>query len=475
MRKVLAFDLGSSSGRAVLGFYEREKLKYREIHRFDNKPVYVKGKICWNFPMLMQEVKKGIRAAGKVDSIGFDSWGADFGMLDENNALIGLPAHYRDSRTDGMLERVWKKIPEKKLFELTGNQTYATNSLYQILAYKEKEPEIWNKVRRILHIPDLFNYLLTGNEGCERTIASTAQILDPFTRKWNPYILQTFGIKEEIFAPLVQSGTIVGTYENAKIISVAGHDTQSAGAAMTEDPEETVFLNIGTWSLMGMDRPKPLISEKAFRLGISNEQSAFGQIQSIMNMAGMWLLQECRREWSQQGTDYTFDQLESLADVAEPGMSLIDTNSPEFMAPGDMKAKIQQYCERTGQKKPETPGEITRCIYDSLVCDYRRSLKRLESGSGKKINRIQILGGGAKSACLCQMTANMCGKPVTAGPTEATALGNILLQLMAMEELKNRDDGRRLLKSTEEVFVYQPLSEWNTEIMYQKYLNLFQQ
>lgn len=475
MRRILAFDLGSSSGRAILGIYEKGKLEYKEIHRFENQPVYENGKLCWNFPMLMEEVKRGIKIAGKVDSIGFDSWGADFGMLDENHSLMGLPVHYRDPRTEGMTDKVWEKIPEKSLFQMTGNQTYATNSLYQILACKEKEPETWNKVRRILHIPDLFRYLLTGTAVCERTIASTAQILDPFTREWNPQVLQTFGIPKNIFAPLVDSGTMAGSYEGAAVTAVAGHDTQSAGAALTKDPENTVFLNIGTWSLMGMDQKKPMISDEAFKLGISNEQSAFGEAQCIMNMTGMWLLQECRRQWAQQGTLYSFDQLEAQADRADTGLSLIDVNSPEFMAPGNMPEKIQRYCERTGQKKPETAGEMTRCIYTSLVCEYRRNLECLETGRKKKIAEIQILGGGVRSSWICQMTADMCGRTVTAGPAEATALGNILLQLMAMEEIRNRDEGRRLIRDMEEYAVYRPSENGNVEKIYESYLGLLQQ
>ncbi len=475
MRKILAFDLGSSSVRAILGIYEKEKLQCKEIHRFENQPVYENGKLCWNFPVLMKEVKKGIQIAGKVDSIGFDSWGADFGMLDESNSLLGLPVHYRDPRTEGMTDKVWKKIPEKRLFQMTGNQTYATNSLYQILACKEKEPETWNKVRRILHIPDLFHYLLTGIAVCERTIASTAQILDPFTKEWNPQVMKTFGIPQSIFAPLVDSGTMVGSYEGAAVTAVAGHDTQSAGAALTKDPENTAFLNIGTWSLMGMDQKKPMISDEAFKLGISNEQSAFGEAQCLMNMTGMWLLQECRRQWAQQGMDYSFDQLEIQADEEDKDLCLIDVNSPEFIAPGNMPEKIQQYCERTGQKKPDTAGEITRCIYKSLVCEYRRNLECLEKGRKKRIAGLQILGGGVRSPRICQMTADMCGRTVTAGPAEATALGNILLQLMAMGEIRNRDEGRRLIRDMEKYAVYRPSEDGNAEKIYESYLGLLQQ
>ena len=442
MTKILAFDLGSSSGRAIKGEYENNRLVCEEIYRFENRSVYHKGKLCWNFPQLMCEIKKGITLAGQVDSIGFDTWGADFGMLDENGELMELPVHYRDSRTEGMISMVLEQISAKELFQLTGNQTYATNTLYQLLACKIKDPEIWKRTKRILHIPDLCTYQLTGKAVCERTIASTTQMLDPMTRTWSQKVLNTFQIPSNLFAPLVDSGTIVGEYQGAKVIAVAGHDTQSAGAAFTSDSKYAVFLNIGTWSLMGIDREKPVLSDEGYQLGISNEQNAYGNIQCIMNMAGMWLLQEVRREWKEKGMFYTFDELEGLAEKIRPNRYLIDPNSDDFIVPGNMQEKIQQFCKNSGQKVPETPGEITRCIYDSLVWNYRWNLERMEKAIGYKIEEIHILGGGAKSRMLCQMTSDICRRSVVAGPVEATALGNILLQLKALGEVTELELGR---------------------------------
>lgn len=456
MKKVLAIDLGSSSGKVIHGEFCNGRLEYEEIYRFENIPLQKENHLYWDFPSLLDEIKKGIHMAGEVDSIGIDTWGADFGMLDQQGNLIGNPVHYRDPRTAGMLRYVHSQIAEEQLYQMTGNQSYATNTLYQLMACKKTTPELWRRVRRILHMPDLFNYYLTGKQVCERTIASTTQMLNAGKLQWNTEILEVLGLSEDIFAPLTNSGTVIGEYEGNKIVAVAGHDTQSAGAAMTCGSDRSIFLNVGTWSLMGMDRREPLLTKEAYDLGISNEQSAFGESQYIMNMAGMWLLQECRTQWQKEGDAYSYEELETLAEKAKKNRYFIDPNADVFTLPGDMPKRIREYCSGKGQGEPQTAGEIVRCIYDSLTCKYRQELERLERGIGEKIEEIQILGGGAKSEMFCQLTADSTGRVVTAGPVEATALGNMVLQLTALGEITSREEGKKLIRKAERFHRYYP-------------------
>lgn len=456
MKKVLAFDLGSSSGRAVRGEYEGGRLRYEEIHRFKNIPVWQNGYLCWDFEMIMREIHTGIEKAGEIDSIGVDAWGADFGVLDEKGELLMLPVHYRDRRTEGMIEKVQEQFSAKELFRMCGNQAYATNSLYQILALKKNEPEIWKHTAKILHIPDLVSYFLCGHAVCERTIASTTQMLEPESRRWCSELLERFRIPGEIFAPLTATGTLIGEYQGIKVIAVAGHDTQSAGAAMTEDPENTAFLNIGTWSLLEIEREKAILSEEGYELGISNEQGPYGGIHCIMNMTGTWLLQECRASWEREGKRFSYDELERLAGEAGPCECCFDPNAEDFSLAGNMPEKIREYYRRRGQKEPETVGQIVRCIYESLALKYCEELEKLEKGSGRKIKKIQILGGGAKSEMLCQLTADRCGREVTAGPVEATALGNLMIQLMALGEIRDSVTARKVLRRSIEFCRYIP-------------------
>ena len=448
MKKVLAFDLGSSSGRAVKGEYADGKLQCEEIHRFKNVPVWRNGHLCWDFEKIMKEIYLGIEKAGEIDSIGIDAWGADFGVLDQNGDLLSLPVHYRDRRTEGMIDEAQERITGKRLFQLSGNQTYATNTLYQILALRKTEPEIWKQAKKILHIPDLVSYFLCGNAVCERTIASTTQMLDSNSGVWSQEILDAFQIPQQIFGKMVDTGTVVGEYKGIKVIAVAGHDTQSAGAAMTEDVGTTAFLNIGTWSLLGIENEKAILSDEGYELGISNEQGPYGGIQCIMNITGMWLLQECCRTWEEEGICYTYDKLEKLAEQAGATNSFLDPNAADFAQPGDMPEKIRTFCRKTGQRVPETVGEIVRCIYESLAFTYSKELKKLEQGSGRRIWKLQILGGGARSEMLCQMTADYCGRPVTAGPVEATALGNLVIQLRVLGEINSSEAAREVIRKS---------------------------
>ena len=463
MKRVLAFDFGASSGRAILAEFENGQLTYQEVHRFENCPREADGHFRWDFADLMANVRLGIEKAGEFDSIGFDTWGVDFGLLDENGELLGDPVHYRDGRTEGMVEKALHTMPADALYAATGIQIMGINTLFQLLAAKETDPETWSKAKRLLFMPDLFAHALCGSDACETTIASTSQMLDPHTRGWSRPVLDAFGIPESLFAPRVDSGAVVGEYKGAKVIAVAGHDTQCAVAAMPAPDKDAAFLSCGTWSLLGCELDAPVLTEQSRLLALSNEQGANGKVNYLKNIIGLWLIQESRRQWRREGPEYSYADLETLALEATPLRSFIDPDDPAFTPPGDIPGRVREFCRRTGQPVPETVGEIMRCIYESLALKYRFALDQLSQATGKNFSSLHILGGGAKDGLLCRMTADCTGIPVIAGPVEATALGNILIQLVALGEVKDIEEGRARIAATEPVKRFAPSAQggWN--------------
>ena len=351
----------------------------------------------------------------------------------------------------------------------TGNQIMAINTLFQLLALQEQEPELLQKAEQVLFMPDLFAALLGAEPVCERSIASTSQMLDPRTGQWSREVLAAYGLPENRFAPLVASGTVTGTLANgAKIIAVAGHDTQCASAAMPcaeEDAEHTAFLSCGTWSLLGTELDAPILAADSCQSGLSNELGANGKINYLKNIIGLWLIQESRREYKRRGQAYSFAELEQQALAAEPLRSFIDPDAPEFVAPGDLPGRIQEFCRKTGQPVPETVGAVMRCIYESLALKYRYAIEQLSAVTGRAFTTLHVLGGGTKDRLLCQMTADCCGLTVKAGPVEATALGNIMIQLKALGLLDSITQGRRLIAETEVIKTHTPstqnYAEWN--------------
>ena len=464
MSRVLAFDFGASSGRAILGEYDGEVLHYREVHRFENVPRQHDRYFCWDFHDLMAQVHLAMEKAGDIDSLAFDTWGVDFGLLDENGRLLGDPVHYRDSRTVGMPEEAEKILSLPALYAATGCQIMAINTLFQLMAVQRQQPELWRRVRRILFLPDLFAYALCGAQACETTIASTSQMLDARSGRWSSSVLQAFSIPETLFAPLVPSGTVVGRYGTAKVIAAAGHDTQCAVAALPTPEKGTAFLSCGTWSLLGCELDAPILTEESRRLALSNERGANGTIHYLKNIIGLWLIQESRRQWKREGTSYSYAELEQLALAAEPLRSLIDPDAPEFTPPGDLPGRVQNFCRRTAQPVPETVGQIMRCIYESLAFKYRYALEQLEQSTGQRFTTLHILGGGTKDGLLCRMTADCTGRTVLAGPAEATALGNMLIQLVTLGALRDLDEGRALIARTEGVKRFAPgeRTAWNS-------------
>lgn len=456
MSRVLAFDFGASSGRAILGTYENGELSYQEVHRFENNPRDKDGHFRWDFEDLLANVRLGAQKAGPVDSLAFDTWGVDFGLLDAQGRLLEDPVHYRDQRTAGLVEEAFQSLPAGALYGATGTQILNINSLYQLLALQRQEPQLWEKAHRLLFMPDLFAWALCGAQACETTIASTSQLLDPCSQSWSQQVLSAFRIPQELFAPLVKSGTVVGEYQGAKVIAAAGHDTQCAVAALPAPEKDAAFLSCGTWSLLGCELEEPVLTEQSRVLGLSNEIGANGKVNYLKNIIGLWLIQESRRAWRRQGREYSYAELESLALEAAPLRCFIDPDDPAFTPPGDIPARVREYCAATGQYVPQTVGEVMRCIYESLALKYRFALGQLEAATGRRFAALHVLGGGAKDGLLCRMTADATGLRTAAGPVEATALGNILIQLVALGMLPSIDAGRRLIAKTERVTEYLP-------------------
>lgn len=481
MASVLAFDFGASSGRAVLAEWKDDFFRYWEIHRFENNPITKNGRLCWDFPLLMKEVRAALERAGPIDSVGFDTWGVDFGVLDQDGKLLALPIHYRDSRAEASKDKILRRIPAEDLYACTGNQIMPINTLFQLAVLQAEQPALMQKAETLLFMPDLFAYQLCGNAVCERSIASTSQMLNPTTKAWAVQIADQLGIQSKIFPPLVDSGTVIGAYSDAdgyetKVVAVAGHDTQCAIAAMPLDTLDAsrniAFLSCGTWSLLGTELDAPVLSPESCRAELSNELGANGKVNYLKNIIGLWLIQESRREWKRQGISYTYADLEHLALEAEPFFCYIDPDAPEFVAPGDIPKRIRTYCARTNQKIPTSVGAIVRCIYESLALKYRKALMQLAELTGKRFERLHVLGGGAKDGLLCQMTANSLHIPVIAGPVEATALGNIIIQLTALKEIPDITAGRSMLMKAEPQTRYEPEEGNAWDDAYHKYLSI---
>lgn len=464
MSKVLAFDFGASSGRAILGTYENGTLTYEEIHRFDNDPGEQDGHFRWDFQTLLAEVRAGVAKAGDFDSIAFDTWGVDFGLLDAKGGLLADPVHYRDERTAGMVEEAMKTMDADTLYAKTGNQIMEINTLFQLLAVQKQDPALFGRAKTLLFMPDLFSYMLSGSPACERSIASTSQMLDLTTGQWSGQVLDAFHIPRDLMPVTVPSGTVTGRLPNgAKMVAVAGHDTQCAVAAIPTQSSDIAFLSCGTWSLLGTELDAPILTPESAALGLSNELGANGKINYLKNIIGLWLIQESRRAWRKKGEEHSYADLEKLALAERPFQCFIDPDAPEFTPPGDIPGRVQEFCRRTGQYVPQTVGEIMRCIYESLALKYRFAVDQLKTATGKTFTALHVLGGGTKDRLLCQMSANSTHLPVEAGPIEATALGNIIIQLVALGDLRDIPEGRALIARTEALKHYEPTetAEWD--------------
>ncbi len=484
-KKVLAFDFGASSGRAMLGDYDGKMINVKEIHRFSNDPVIVNGTMYWDVLRLFHEVKQGIIKAlqeTKIDAIGIDTWGVDFGILDKNGELLTNPVNYRDERTDGMPEEVFEKISKSDLYKKTGTQTMRINTIYQLYYLFKYRPELMKQCDKILFMPDLFAYFLTGAKRAEATIASTSNFLDPYKKTWATDVLEKIGIDPSVLPEIIQPGETYGmlapklceefSCESIPVIAVCTHDTASAVAAAPTD-RDFVYISCGTWSLFGTELKEPLINEASEKIEYTNEGGHNSTIRFLKNIIGLWVIQESRRQWIKEGEQVSYADLEREALAAEPFKCFIDCDAPEFAIAGNIPKRVQKFCEVTGQYVPKTRGEIMRCIYESLAMKYKLNYKTLCEISGKDFGQINMLGGGIKDTLLCRLTASATGARVVAGPVEATVMGNIAVQLIALGEIDSVATARDVIKNSVELKVYEPAeaSEWDKRYEeYCKYL-----
>ena len=468
-KRVLAFDFGASSGRAIIGCFDGDKITLEEVHRFSNDPVSVGGTVYWDVLRLFYEIKQGIikaKIAGGFDSIGIDTWGVDFGLIDSEGKLMENPVHYRDARTVGLVDEAFKTMPKEKLYGITGIQFMELNTLFQLISLKKYRPWMLERADKMLFMPDLFGYMLTGKMCAEYSIASTSQLIDLDKRTWSKEILDAFGIKESVFAPLVQPGTVLGELSKeiceecgvdpVPVISVCGHDTQSAITSVPCEDGDFAFLSSGTWSLFGKELDKPIVNETSMNINITNEGGFDGSTGFLKNIIGLWLIQESRRQWKREGKEYSYADLEKLALAAEPFKCFIDPDAPEFVPHGNIPERVREFCRKTGQYVPETVGEIMRCIYESLAMKYRLTFEKLRECTERDYPVIHVIGGGTKDGLLCQMTANSCDRTVKAGPIEATVMGNVAVQLMSGGSVKNIGQARKIVADSSELKTFEP-------------------
>ncbi len=470
---VLAMDFGASSGRGIIGGFDGEKITVSELHRFENRPVMLAGRYTWDFPALYSEILASLGKAaqqGGASSLGIDTWGVDYGYIDARGHLLASPVHYRDARNARAREALHAKLPWEELYGITGIQDLAFNTVYQLYADVTEDPHIIGAADKLLFIPDLFNYFLTGEAATEYTIASTGAVLDAYKRGISSEILGKIGVSESLFAPVKQPSTYLGGLlpevrsasgaDDLRVINVASHDTASAVIAVPAESDDFVYISSGTWSLLGTETKTPVITPESQKYSFTNEGGADGTLRVLKNIAGLWLSQESRRQWAREGKKYSFDELAAMASSAEPRRFIIDPDDESFTPAGDMPRRIADYCEATGQGRPEGSGQIIRCIFDSLALRYRWGVEKINEIRGTKAKSIHIVGGGTKERDLCRIAADACGIPVYAGPTEATALGNIASQLIASGHLGGIADARRVIRASFPLEVYEPdLSE----------------
>ena len=469
---MLAIDLGASSGRGIIGGFDGDKLTLRENHRFSNDPVTVGKHFRWDIMRILHEIKQSIRetklSGDDIAGFGIDTWGVDYGLIDKHGEMLSNPFHYRDARTAGMPAQLADKLSVKELYGITGIQTIDFNTVYQLAADLRDNPEMVANAVRMLNIPDLLNYFLTGEMANEYTIASTGASLDAKTRKVSAEIFKQLGLPM-LLGDVVEPGNCLGMLSaavseevggvNFKVYNIASHDTASAVLAVPATTDDFVYISSGTWSLMGTELTSPLVNDDTLAWNFANEGGAMGTYRFLKNIMGLWTVQETRRQWKREGKDYSFADLQTMAEAEKPLVSFINPDDPMFVAPGDMPGRIVEYCRKTGQPVPQNEGQIVRVIMESLALRYRYVKEGIEALRGKPVKGINIVGGGTKDTFLCQLAADACGIPVTAGPVEATAIGNLLMQYVAAGELKDLREARELVIRSFEPVIYTPTAD----------------
>ncbi len=470
----LACDLGAESGRLMLGTLDSDSIQLEEVHRFPNTPIEQDGSLCWDMARLWTELKTGLRKAGArrlpISSISTDSWGVDYLLFAANGELISPTFHYRDHRTEQGVKNAFEKIDWKTIFAETGIQFMPLNTIFQLAA---ESPDRLKKAEKLLGVGDAFNYLLSGVSWAEESLASTFQLYNPRIKAWSELVLNALNLRREIFPPVIPSGTRLGplraelsaecNLSPIDVIATCSHDTGAAVAAVPATGEDWAYLSSGTWSLMGVELGWPIITDACRELNFTNEIGYRGSIRLLKNIIGLWLVQESRREWGRLGKEYDYATLTAMASSSPPFVSLINPADPRFLSPGDMPGKIADYCRETGQPMPSTPGATIRCALESLALLYRRTLGQIEQLVGSKIRRLHVVGGGSKNQLLNQFTANSVQIPVLAGPVEATALGNILVQALTMGHLRSWEHAREVVGKSHALsnFVPQETAAWD--------------
>ena len=479
-RNYLAVDLGAESGRTIVGSLADGKLTLSETHRFPNGPVRLNDGLHWDVLRLWSEIKAGMGNSSSsfgngIDSIGLDTWGVDFALLDKNDSLLSNPFHYRDARTDGMLEEAFERMPREQIFAKTGIQFMQLNTLYQLLAMAVQESPLLDVAKFFVTIPDLFNYWLSGEITNEFTNATTTQCFDPRKRDWAKPVLEAMKIPSHLFRPVTESGTMIGTLlppvaeetglGKARIVAPACHDTGSAVVAVPAQAgnQDFAWLSSGTWSIMGAEVQEPCVNEKALNYNFTNEGGVFGTWRLSKNIMGLWLIQECRRTWAGQGEDISYNEITRLASEANAFIAVINPDDDGFFHSGDMPGRIRAFCADTNQGVPQTKGQILRVALESLALKYRWVLERLEELIGRRLDPIHIIGGGTRNRLLNQFTADSTGRTVITGPVEATAIGNILMQAIGMKHVASLADAREIVRASFESEVYEPkrTADWD--------------
>ena len=459
MKRVAAVDLGASSGRVMLGAVGDGRLHLTEVHRFWNGPVRVRNTLHWDILHLHRSMLDGLRSTGPVDGVGIDSWAVDYGLLDNAGRLLGNPVHYRDARTDGVMERVLESVSAADLYDITGLQQLPFNTICQLAV----EPFL-SQAKTLLMIPDLLGYWLTGEIGVERTNASTTQLYDVRAREWSEQLAARVGVPPGVLPGLREPGDVIGTLLPAvaeetgldpatPVIAVGSHDTASAVVAVPAEGERFAYISSGTWSLVGLELDQPVLTDEARVANFTHEGGVDGRIRFLRNVMGLWILQECLRVW---GTTELPRLLREAADLP-PFAVLIDPDAPEFLAPGNMPRRIEAHCRATGQEPPSSRAALVRCVLESLALAYRRTLRQAQTIADRQVDVLHVIGGGSQNELLCQLTADACGLPVLAGPVEASALGNVLVQARALgEPLPDLGAMRALVRSTHHLRRYEP-------------------
>ncbi|MFO7634250.1 MAG: rhamnulokinase family protein [Caldilinea sp.] len=482
----LAADLGASNGRVLLGKWDGQRFELEVLHRFENGPTNVLGRLYWDVLSLWREVKAGMTRyaaahTAPLAGIGIDTWGVDYGLLDAAGRLLGNPVHYRDSRTLGMVDHLFTRIPKTEVFDLTGIQFLELNTLFQLYSMRVQGDPQLDAAKHLLLMPDLFHYWLSGEQVAEYTIASTTQMLLASERRWATELLGRLDLPAAILPQIVQPGTVIGPMltqvaeetgipAGAPVVASAAHDTGSAVAAIPGLDQRSVYLSSGTWSLMGLEVRQPIINAKMLDLNFTNEGGVDGTIRLLKNISGLWLLQESRRQWEREGYAYSWEELLATAEQAPPFRSIINSDAPEFYSPASMVDVIRAFCRRTSQPEPQSPGEVVRCCLESLALRYRWVVEALEEiltsaglSNGRQLDTIRVVGGGSQNRLLNQFTADACGRTVVTGPVEAAALGVIMMQAVATGHLAGVAEGRAAIAASikQEVFEPRPQAGWD--------------